>query len=122
VAAADETATAGDGAAGGGAGIGGSAGGGGAAGTRDVTRRAVRRLGLLETVLVVAAAVFALAAGAVTAFMVSQLSGLPFRPTWIVASILFFAVPALGVAVRGRREDAAVRRRLESMSPTDSPD
>ena len=92
------------------------------AGTRDVTRRAVRRLGLLESVLIVAAAVFALAAGAVAAFLVSQLSGLPFRPAWIVASILFFAVPAVGVAVRGRREDAAVRRRLESMSPSESPD
>jgi predicted lysophospholipase L1 biosynthesis ABC-type transport system permease subunit len=89
---------------------------------RTVTHRAVRRLGLLETMLILAAGVFALAAGAVTAFLLADVAGVPFRTTWIVASVLYFAVPALGVAVRGRREDAALRVRLDQMSPTEPTD
>ena len=87
---------------------------------RKVTARAVRRLGLLETVLTVAAGLFALAGGAVAAFLLRDLVGWPFRPTWIVASILFFVAPAAAVLIRARREDAELRARLERLDTSES--
>ena len=89
---------------------------------REVTDRAVRRLGLLETVLTVAAGLFAVAAGAVAAFFVSDLVGWAFRPTWIVASLLFFVVPAGVVLIRARRDEAELRARLERIDTTDPDD
>lgn len=68
---------------------------------REVAGRAIRRLGLLEAVIMTAAAVLALLAGAVVAYLLTSV-GWPFRTTWAVASILFFAVPALVTWLRDR--------------------
>ena len=64
---------------------------------RLVTARAIRRLDLLEYAILGAAAVLALVAGALVAVLLAETAGLPFRPTWAVAAVLFFVVPA-GVA------------------------
>ena len=71
---------------------------------REVAGRAIRRLNILEWVVVLLAAVLALAAGAVAAFLLADAAGLPFRPTWAVASVLLFVIPAVGVWLRDRRE------------------
>lgn len=72
---------------------------------REVAGRAIRRLEVLEWVVLLMAALLALGAGAVVAALVGEATGLPFRPTWLVASILLFAVPAVGIHLRDRRED-----------------
>ncbi len=72
---------------------------------REVTGRAIRRLGILESVLMVGAALVALVAGALAALLVAEVTGWPFRPTWIVASVVFFGVPGVVVIVRARREE-----------------
>lgn len=71
---------------------------------REVAGRAIRRLGIFEGVILVAAVGVALLAGAVVAFLVSP-AGLPFRPTWTVASLVFLIVPAVLVWFRDRREE-----------------
>jgi uncharacterized membrane protein len=64
---------------------------------RRIAARAIRRLDVLEYAILGAAAVLAIIAGALVAVLLDGTTGLPFRPTWIVASLLFFVVPA-GVA------------------------
>lgn len=82
--------------------------------TRDVTGRAIRRLGWMETVLMLTAGLMALAAGAATAWLVSDLTGMAFRIVWIAASLIFFVVPSGMVIVRTRREEAARKARLRN--------
>jgi hypothetical protein len=86
---------------------------------REVAGRAVRRLGWLETVLMLAAGLMALLAGAVTAWLVSDLTGMAFRIVWIGASLIFFVVPGGLVLVRTRREEAARKERLRTKTPTE---
>ena len=72
--------------------------------TREVADRAIQRLGVLEGVLLGLAAVGALLAGALTGWLASDALGWPFRPVWLVSSLLFFIVPG-GIAwMRARRE------------------
>lgn len=69
---------------------------------REVAGRAIRRLGLLEAAIMAAAVALSLLAGALVAFLLAA-SGLPFRATWAVASVLFFVIPALAIWLRDRR-------------------
>lgn len=71
---------------------------------RLVTDRAIRRLGLFESLILGAAALAALAGGALVAFLVSSEFGAPFRTTWLVASLLFFLVPGAATLLRRRRD------------------
>ncbi len=87
--------------------------------TRDVTGRAIRRLGWIETVLMLAAGMMALLAGAATAWLVSDLTGMAFRIVWIGASLVFFVVPSGLVLVRTRREEAARKARLRNETSTE---
>ncbi|MEQ9569530.1 MAG: hypothetical protein RLN75_05025 [Longimicrobiales bacterium] len=86
---------------------------------REVTHRAIRRLGLLETVLMLAAGIFALLAGALAALLVAEVTGWAFRPVWIAASVIFFVVPGGTVLIRARRDEAERRARLERANPND---
>lgn len=86
---------------------------------REVTDRAIRRLGWLETILMLAAGLMALLAGAVTALLVSDLTGMAFRIVWIGASLVFFVVPGSMLLVRTRREEAARRARLRNDHSTE---
>lgn len=76
---------------------------------REVARRAVWRITVLEYVLLGAAAVLAVLAGGLAAWALARWGGLPLVPSWIVVAVLVFAIPALAVWYRERRED----RRLE---------
>lgn len=73
---------------------------------RRVTDRALRRLGMAETLILAGAALAALAGGALAAFLAASAFGWPFRPAWAVASLLFFVVPGAATWVRGRARAA----------------
>ncbi|HEX9885315.1 MAG TPA: hypothetical protein VGA70_02465 [Longimicrobiales bacterium] len=61
--------------------------------TRQVAGRAIRRLGILEVMLLGGAMALALVAGALVAFVLDASLGWPFRPTWAAASLLLFILP-----------------------------
>lgn len=69
---------------------------------RRVAERAIRRLDMLEYVLLAATALLSLLGGALAAFLLGGLAGLPFRSTWAVASVLLFVVPAVATWHRNR--------------------
>ena len=73
---------------------------------RAVTNRAVRRLGVLEVLVLAAAAVASLVGGALAAFLAWSAFGLPFRPAWAAASLLLFVVPGLAALARNQRSTA----------------
>ena len=75
--------------------------------TRRMMETAIRRLNALEYVILGVAMALALVAGALAAWMVENLVGAPFRPTWAVSSLLFFIVPGWIVLRRERRADKA---------------
>ena len=77
--------------------------------TREVAARAIRRLDILEWVILAGAGVLAAAGGALVAWMLATPLGWPFRTTWVVASLLLFGVPGL-VAMRRLRRDERLRR------------
>lgn len=80
---------------------------------REVTGRAIRRLGLLETGLLLAAATVAALAGALTGWLLNDALQWSFRSTWLVSSLLYLAVPGLLVWMRDKREEAEHRARLD---------
>ncbi len=82
-------------------------------GTRKDLNRAIWRLGVLEWVILLIAAVLALAGGWVTAFLLES-QGLPFRPTWTVAAVLLFGIPGVKVILSRRRAESS----SEESSPT----
>jgi len=86
---------------------------------REVAARAARRLAWIEWLIYVAAAVLAVVAGALVGVLGRPL-GLPFRPTWMVASMLLFVVPAFLSYRSARRKERA--RRSRSSSNTDQSD
>jgi hypothetical protein len=69
-------------------------------GTREEMERAIRRLNVLEYIIVVAAFLLALGGGWAAAFVLSAGTVLPFRLTWAVISLLLLIVP--GFFVFGR--------------------
>ena len=71
--------------------------------TRQMIATAVRRLNALEYILLGTAMVLASAAGALTAWLLQSAVGVPFKPAWVVASVLFFGVPGWAVLLRDRR-------------------
>jgi hypothetical protein len=71
--------------------------------TRRMMETAIRRLNILEYVILGVAMVLALLAGSLAAWMVENLTGAPFRLTWAVSSLLFFIVPGWMVLRRERR-------------------
>jgi uncharacterized membrane protein YqjE len=60
----------------------------------EVMARAIRRIGVLEQILLLMAALGALAAGALVAWLLGQAFGWAFRPTWAVSALLLFILPA----------------------------
>lgn len=80
---------------------------------RSVTSRAVRRLGWLETVLALGAAVVVLLAGALTGGLLSDAVGWPFQRVWLISSVLYLVVPVVIVRMRDRRSAAAHRAARE---------
>ncbi len=75
---------------------------------REVMERAIRRLNILEYVILGAAAVLALVGGAVAAWLLNATLELPFRLSWAVVSLLLFVVPGGIVYARERRADGTM--------------
>ncbi len=65
--------------------------------TRATMERAIRRLNALEYAMLAVAMIFALAGGAVVAFLFVP-PQVPFWLSWSVLSLLLFLIPAVGVA------------------------
>jgi enoyl-CoA hydratase/carnithine racemase len=84
--------------------------------TRDFTRRAVRRLDMLEWVVLAAAVGLAVGGGAAVALLLAHGSPVAFRATWVVTSLILFIVPGAVVLLRLRREQA---ERGSSSEPED---
>jgi hypothetical protein len=62
-----------------------------------------RRLDVLEVLVLFLAFLLALLGGALVAWVLSSVSGAPFRFTWAVSSLLLFIVPGGGVYLRELR-------------------
>lgn len=77
---------------------------------RQVAERAIRRLNVLEYVILAAAAGLALLAGGLAALVLDAALGLPFRTTWLVASLVLFVIPAW---IAYSRERKLARERAE---------
>lgn len=71
---------------------------------REVTARAIRRLNILEYVILFFALVLALLGGALVAWVVSSSTELSFRWVWAGASLLLFVLPGALVYLRERRK------------------
>ncbi len=77
--------------------------------TRRMMGTAIRRLNVLEYVILGVAVVLALLAGALAAWLVENVAGAPFRLTWALSSLLFFVVPGW-VVLRRERQAEGVRK------------
>lgn len=71
---------------------------------RRVTRRAIRRLDVLEYIILLIALGLALLGGALVAWVLSSGTDLSFRWVWAVTSLLLFVVPGGFVYLRERRK------------------
>ena len=70
---------------------------------RKVMTRAIRRLNVLEWILLGAAAIASLVGGWLAALLGRSALGLPFRATWMIASLLLFLIPGAMALVAERR-------------------
>jgi len=70
---------------------------------REVMNRAIRRLDVLEYLVLVAAFLLALLGGALVAWMLNASAGFSFRWSWGLASILLFILPGGWVYLRELR-------------------
>ncbi|MFW5905174.1 MAG: hypothetical protein ACOC8K_04365 [Gemmatimonadota bacterium] len=61
--------------------------------THDIMERAIRRLNVLEYVILGLAALLALLGGALVAWLLGETLDVPFRWGWALASVLLFVVP-----------------------------
>lgn len=67
---------------------------------KEVTSRAIRRLDLLEYLILLTALGLALGGGALVAWIFHSWLGFPFRLGWVVGSLLLFVVPGGFVYLR----------------------
>ena len=72
--------------------------------TSEVARRAIRRLDVLEWVILGAAVALAIGGGALVAWILAGSSG-AFRTIWMVTSVLLFTVPGAIVFARLKRDE-----------------
>lgn len=73
--------------------------------TREVAGRALRRLNVLEYLILLAALLLSLAGGALAAWVLEVALGAPFRISWAAASLLLFIVPGAFVYLRELRRE-----------------
>ncbi len=73
--------------------------------TRRMMETAIRRLNVLEYVILGVAMALAMLAGGLAAWMVQDVTGAPFRLTWALSSLVFFVGPGWVVLRRERRAD-----------------
>lgn len=73
----------------------------------EVAKRAIRRLNVLEWLILLAAGGLAVGAAALVAPLLAEGLGTSFRWTWILLSLFLFVVPGAIVLLRVRREERA---------------
>lgn len=78
--------------------------------TRDVMARAIRRLNILEYVILGLAALLALLGGALVSWLLSETLDIPFRLGWAISSLLLFVVPGGIVYARENLSSGPGRR------------
>jgi hypothetical protein len=86
---------------------------------REVMDRAIRRLNALEYVILLAALILALVGGALVAWFLDISLGLPFRWSWVGASLLLFIVPGGFTYLRERRNRPRISNRNANKEPKD---
>ena len=83
--------------------------------TREIASRAVRRLDMLEWVMLAGAMALSLVGGALVALLLETSMGLSFRPMWVVASLLLFGVPGVIAIRRMRRDEREMRAKIQEL-------
>ncbi len=83
--------------------------------THEIASRAIRRLDVLEWVILAGAVALSLVGGALVAGLLSASVGLPFRPTLVVAALLLFGVPAVIALKRMRKDQREARARTQEL-------
>ena len=86
--------------------------------TQRVAARAVRRLDMLEWVILGGAMLLALGGGALVAWILAPALGTGFRPTWVVLSLGLFVIPGAITLLRNRRSGTAVPAPTERSNET----
>lgn len=86
--------------------------------TRRMMETAIRRLNVLEFIILGAVVVLALIAGALLAWLLESTIGVSFRMVWGVASVLFFVVPGVLVHRQSLSTDDAGQNRANLSSHT----
>jgi len=76
---------------------------------REIAERAIRRLNILEYLILGAAALLALLGGALVAWVLMSAAGFPFRITWAVSSLLLFIIPGGSVYLRELRRSRSAK-------------
>ncbi len=84
---------------------------------RRMMDTAIRRLNVLEFVILGVVMVIALVAGGLMAWVLESTMGVSFRLVWGVASLLFFIVPGVIVYRRERRRDDSEQVRADLSAP-----
>lgn len=82
--------------------------------THEVAARAIRRLDVLEWVILAGAMVLAIAGGAAVAWLIVQTVELGFRPIWAGMSVLLFVVPGVIAIIRMRKDERDARAKIRS--------
>lgn len=80
--------------------------------TREITERAIRRLDILEWLILGGAALLAAVGGGLVALLVAPSLGWNVAATWVVASALMLGLPGGLALYRARRDERELRRRV----------
>lgn len=80
----------------------------------EVAARAIRRLDILEWVILAAAMLLAIGGGAAVAWLVAPTLSFGFRPIWAVMSLLLFVVPGVIAIRRMRKDERDARAKTQS--------
>ena len=88
---------------------------------RRVMNRAIRRLNILEYLILGAAALAAVVGGWLVALLAGSAFGARFGITWLVASLLLFVIPGAVVWVMDKRERSSAKKKDANETREDSP-
>jgi uncharacterized membrane protein len=93
-----------------------------AARAHEVAQRAIRRLDMLESVMIAGGAVLALLAGALISWLLVGAEGVGFRRTWIVTSLILFVVPGVIAIFKIRKDRRELAHRAARRHETTRPE
>ena len=80
----------------------------------EVAARAIRRLDILEWVILGGAMVLAIAGGAAVAWLIAPTLAFGFRAIWAATSVLLFVVPGVIAITRMRKDERDARAKTQS--------